>query len=306
VDLELFDVQAYLNSKGIKFSQGGKNVSEEWIGVRCPFPLCGDKSNHLGIHVYKKTISCWKCGTTGTIVNYIKEIEGNVSIRAILERFSSKVYHSIKNKKSTKFERSNSVFSIQNIVNRYEQELHSLHETYLQHRGLVPAEIVSKYDVGCVGPVGKYKYRLIIPIYMNRALVCFSSRDVTEQANQPYDHCPNEVALIPAKECLYNMDNAEGTALVVEGIFDVWNIGDGAVATLGTKYTMSQLAWLSNFDRVFILFDYNASNKAEKLAHDLSANVNHVEIMFLDEGDPGEMSKPDVKSLRKQVFGKIY
>jgi hypothetical protein len=56
------------------------------------------------------------------------------------------------------------------------------------------------------------------------------------------------------------------------------------------------------------MFDFGKIEKeaAEKFAYAASTFISHVEIIELSEGDPGDLLKKDVKSLRTQVFGKIF
>ena len=58
---------------------------------------------------------------------------------------------------------------------------------------------------------------------------------------------------------------------MVEGIFDVWKIGPGAVATFGIEVSSSQVRLLSKFEEVFVLFDNEpqALKNARKLRDDL-------------------------------------
>ena len=96
--------------------------------------------------------------------------------------------------------------------------------------------------------------------------------------------------------------------LVVEGVTDVWNIGDDTVATLGIKFTPMQVLTLSRYRRCFILYDAEeqAQTQADRLSKDLNTVVNEVILLQLPQGDPADLSEDDVKSLRSQIFGRIY
>ena len=75
INFESFDIIKYLQSRHINYTEEGKNVSEGWIGIRCVFPGCEDMSNHLGIHLESKVISCWVCGRRGSLLNLILLID---------------------------------------------------------------------------------------------------------------------------------------------------------------------------------------------------------------------------------------
>ncbi len=119
-----------------------------------------------------------------------------------------------------------------------------------------------------------------------------------------------EEVLIPVNHTIYNVDTTQHTILVVEGLTDVWNIGDGAVGLYTKHATRQQLKILSEFDRVFIMLDpdalettvLNTLSPAEQLATDL-AGFTETEIIELDHGDPGDMEPDDVKHLRREIFG---
>jgi hypothetical protein len=100
----------------------------------------------------------------------------------------------------------------------------------------------------------------------------------------------------------------EDTALVLEGVTDVWRMGDGAVATMGDKWTSKQLHLLKNLKRCFILFDAEeeAQENADKLGHNLSITVPDVHVLGLEYGDPADISPDDAKSIRKEIFGRVY
>ena len=149
---------------------------------------------------------------------------------------------------------------------------------------------------------GNYAYRLIIPIVMNGIIVNFTARDVSGQQEPKYKNCPNDHAVIPIKETLYNIDTIRNKAIIVEGTTDVWRIGRGCCATMGVEYTSTQLSMLANknLDEIYIMYDEDAILKAEKLAIAVSAFCPKVEIIEI-EGDPGNLSGEDALKIRKEI-----
>jgi len=133
--------------------------------------------------------------------------------------------------------------------------------------------------------------------------VSFTARDVTNSQEPRYKNMPNEDSIVPIKQCLYNIDNAENTLVIVEGIFDAWRIGNGAVATLGTKFTMPQIKLILDKKpkSVFVLFDKGALKEANKLASLLAPHISHTEILEIDVKDPAELSGKEVKMLRREI-----
>jgi len=107
------------------------------------------------------------------------------------------------------------------------------------------------------------------------------------------------------KSLLYNIDNVRKSIVVVEGITDVWRIGMGSVAIMGMEFSKEQLALIAKVEvkNVFVMFDSGEveQKKANRLAMNLSGVVDHVEVIELPEGDPGDLSESDVNHLREEL-----
>lgn len=289
---ETFDVLSYLQSRNIGYKTSGKNVSSGWVGINCLY--CIDNSNHLGINLHSKTFNCFRCGETGNAIKLIQTIEGSSVKNAfeIVEKFNGGVF----TPKKTHYQ-SKLTFPIGATKTFYSNQL-----KYLEKRNFNPEIAIKTYDLYSVGPIGDFKHRIIIPIYMNKRIVAYVGRDTTEQAEIPYKNSPEEFSIKPVKSCLYNIDSVyRNTAIIVEGIFDSWRIGDGAIATFGTQYTHEQIRLLKGLARVFVMYDSDALNQAKRLAHDVSAIVPYVEVVALSEGDPDNLSAGDVQALRKDL-----
>jgi DNA primase len=296
MDYESFDIIAFLDDRGISYSESGKNISSGWLGTQCPF--CEDGSTHLGIHTRTKNISCWKCGVKGNILKFIQEIDHIPINKAhqVLEQFQdhSLSYLDAPQRKVTENEVKFPKGSSKNFVGKF--------TNWISSRNFNPAEIIRKYDLYCCHLIGDFKFRIIAPVYHQRELVSYTGRDVTNKSDLRYKNCPIEQSKIPIKECLYNIDSVRDKVIIVEGITDVWRMGDECVATFGTQYTRKQIALLSGIAKAFVLYDADASVQAEKLANDLSAIISYVEVITLDSGDPADLSPIDAIRLRNKVF----
>jgi len=311
MNFESFDIKKYLQSKGIDYSEEGENVSEGWINIRCIF--CFDPKNHLGINLTSKAFSCWMCGNHGSLLSFISRLD-KISYKEafkIIEKFSNRFYQKEKEEliSSKEFK----------LPEEAEDNLFDLHRKYLISRNFDPDFIFKKYRLKCTGPIGNYPHRLIIPYIFKNRILSFSTRDVTNKAPTPYNHCPTRNSLLSIKEMLYNIDSVKDTIIIVEGPADVWKLGDGVVATSGIKYTSAQvlrcveLVKSKNLKRAFILFDTDKEDKrkqaqiqAKKLAENLSTFLNHVEMLTLEKGDPADLTLTEVKELRKSIFGKVF
>ena len=289
-----FDLVRFLDDKSIPYYTEGKNVSAGWIGIQCPF--CGDSSNHLGIHEYSKSFSCFRCGETGGLLKLIRKLlncshnAAESLVRAYQDINSLQTAPPLK-------QTSDSI----TLPTGLKQPLPEMHRKYLEKRNYDPSQIEKMYGVGGCGFVGDFKFRLIIPVYQQYELVSFLGRDITGRADLRYKAAPISKSKIPLKHTLYNIDMVKDEAVVVEGVMDAWRIGRGAVATYGTKYTKEQLCLLNGLKRVFVMLDSDAEMQANKLAHDIAPFVRSVEILKLSKGDPGDLSESEVYDLRKDL-----
>jgi hypothetical protein len=307
-----FDVLSYLQDKEIAYWTEGKNVTAGWVNIQCPF--CEDHSNHLGINLTGKGFNCWLCGSRGSAMKLVQTLEDCSKRQAlgIMARFQEDGLYSgepLPPKHETASIHASGSRSI--LPKTATTEFPGQHWQYLISRGYNPSLIVEKYKLMACHTSGKYRFRIIIPIIMNGQIVSFVARDVTGKAEKKYLYCPNSESIIPRRETLYNIDNVKSkTAVIVEGPADVWRIGDGAIATLGTSVSDGQIELLisKGLQKAFVLFDREASqgedSPAVKLAKALSGLIRQVEILeLIDEGDPGEMGNETTSQVRRLLHG---
>jgi len=294
----LFDVKSYLEYNNIEYWESGKNVTEGWTNIQCIFPFCDDSSNHLGISP-DLNFNCWKCGSHGKIVDLIMILEDCNYHKAvsIMSEFTTSDEPFSPGKKT--------VTSEYIIMPKEIGELKDIHIDYLKKRNFDTEKLIQKYDLRACYMLGDFKYRIITPVIMNGEIVNYVGMDVTGKSDKKYKNCSNENCVMPTKSCLYNIDTVSDIAIIVEGITDVWRIGDSVVATLGVEFTDEQirLLVLRNVKKVAILYDAEetAQIKAHHLATKLSLFTPIVEIFELEKGDPAEMSEDEVKQFRMQV-----
>jgi DNA primase len=289
--IEDFDILSYLQSRGIPYSHSGNNVSSGWIGINCQF--CIDHSDHLGINLYSKAFSCFKCAETGSAIKLVSVIDGVSEKEAwgIISEFGGVTFTPVEKQYQSKCQ----------LPVGATKKFSQIHLDFLAKRRY-DVKVISSYDLYATGPVGTYKHRIIFPVFMNGRMVSFTGRDVTGTSKSPYYNSSEEYSVRDVKQCLYNMDSViNDTAVVVEGPLDAWRIGEGAVATFGTKYTKEQIRLLRGMKRVFVLFDADAIPLAHKFAHDVASFVKHVEVLELSEGDPDNLNDDDVRALRKEL-----
>lgn len=308
LDLEWFDPIAYLQDRNIEYFDSGKNVTRGWINIQCPF--CQDHSNHLGINLTSKMISCWICGTKGSIVRLIREIEScsEYQARLVLKAFKRDIYsdpYQISSfRKNPAKNEDRAVFQgkiewPKGVVSEFPKS----HLHYLKKRKFDPHKTILKYKLRAGTNFGFYKFRIVIPVFLNHRIMTFVGRDITGKAIQPYKNHPEELSVLPAKHLIYNIDSVKEKIILVEGIFDCWRIGEGCGASLGTKVTKEQINLLlkRNIKEVFLFPDYDAIAEWEKLAKRISPLFDRVELVLISKGDPADLKRKEVIKLRSSI-----
>jgi DNA primase len=180
---------------------------------------------------------------------------------------------------------------VPNIVNQF-----------LHKRGFDPETICRGKTLYYGGHVGKFKFRLILPVTLRGRLISWIGRDLTGKSSISYLNLEEEKSALPIKNTLYGFDEAPpgGNIVVVEGPMDQWKLGPGAVATYGTAWTQPQVTLLRklNPNSIFILFDSEAT--AQKSAKKLSEQIwwcNCEVVMLNNANDPGELTVEQGKEL---------
>lgn len=291
------DLLQILSDHDIEHTTEHHHCSPGWVQVHCPF--CPGKRNfHMGIKLDGKGANCWRCGghEPSRVLSTLLRINFR-DVKRLLGQAPAVVFR----------QRKQQVHRPASLkLPMYEKELPILHQRYLLSRNFDPDQIEQVYGVVGTGPLGDYKWRIIIPIYKEHQLISYMGRDVVGlEERTRYKNCPGEHQVFPAKSWLYDLDHCEGRKriLVVEGPTDVWRMGLGTVATMGINWTWEQAALLSGFKTVFLIFDPEdqAQEQARKLIEVLALAGVDAENVVLNPGekDPGSLSHDRVLYLRR-------
>lgn len=180
------------------------------------------------------------------------------------------------------------------------------HRKYLEGRGFDPELLERKYGLLGTGPAGSLPHRIVAPIFFRGCMVSWQARDITGRAELRYISASPADEEMPHKETLYNIDNCRGRAvIVVEGITDVWLLGDDCLATFGTKFTKAQVLLLAMYRQVFVVYDGEpeAQRQARRLCRILSGLGVVAANILLDGGDPGDMGQDEAQRLKSELIG---
>lgn len=296
INLEYIDIREVLDNLDISYKEHGKNVGKDWIGVNCPF--CGDQNSHMGIYLKAPVISCFVCGKKGNILTYLaKELNSFPKAMDILGKSVPRELRSFKEEERHK------AIKVE-LPKEASSKITPYHKTYLEKRGFDYKELTEKYNLHFCGPVGKWANRIIVPVIKNYKLITFTSISIADDPGIRYLHLSEEESVIHIKNWLFGIEHTDKhSAIIVEGIFDMMRIGDGAVCAFGAVLSPEQKKMLSKFSVVKICFDGDEAGivNAEKLANDLSAFTD-VEILDLPDGqDPDSLPEKDINYIRNLI-----
>ena len=288
------DIESLLDECDINYEQSRKNVGQGWYGIE-ECPNCGAGGYHCGITPDGGGYSCFVCGRSGGIAQFLCKILRIPYNKAqeILSKYSSNFYHA-----------ADVTFNDVPDIILPGQELGKAAMQYLLNRGLHPYHLVDNYGIIDGGITGDYKYRIIIPIYINHQLVSFIARDYTGLQTLRYTNLSIIKSKIPLEQCLYNWDVIGSECLLVEGVFDVMKMGSDCCGALGVVMTKAQILLLQTLKRVVICFDYDKAGqvKAVALASTLSFCGVDVVIAKLPQNvtDPAEMTTEQVRVFKNK------
>lgn len=299
----MIDIQKLYKDYNINYSTSGKNVSAGWVATKCPF--CQDTGNHLGFSPVG-TFSCWKCGKHPFKIAIVKLLHVNEDeVYSIVRKYDTGLRRIYSESDDVKLRIGNRKFKFPSNTTKLTER----QKNYLTSRNFDADKLEREWHLLGTGPASvldniSYKHRIVAPIYWNRECVSFQARDYTNKQTLRYITCPKQREIVHHKNIVYgNQEKWTNTAIIVEGITDVWRFSARSCATFGIEYTQTQIHVIAkNFERAFVIFDSEeqAQKQAEKLVAELLfRNVDAMKIEVDD--DPGSMSQDDADYLVKSL-----
>lgn len=300
-----FDFATLCRDKGIRIAlPGERHYRNGWVCLPCPFCV-GQEGNHLGFNPTSNVFTCFRCGR-----------HGKYSVVAALLGVQKKAAYELAKVYTDKWGINREKNEPAPLVHAKKEDFalpgkrtpSKMHEQYLQGRGFAAADIIRDWDIRFCDIVGRYSYRIIIPITYKNRIVTFTTRDVTGEAKDRYLACPPDEALRHHKHCVYGIDRSPfgKTCVIVEGPVGVWRIGKGSGATMGTGWTQEQAKIISKFQKSYIFFDpgeVEAHERAESLASLLSSYRDHRSFVITADNhqgrDTGELTPAEVREIRR-------
>ena len=273
-------------------ASGNEHCRPGWLQLDCPFCSRNWKHYRMGYNLARKYVHCWSCGSH-SLISTVMEITG-LSFKQARE-----IFQDLHLEQTDLPER---VKSGKLTLPKHIQELQRAHIKYLRDRGYSVSSLKDLWDIKGIGLASKLSWRIFIPIYYKGKIVSWTTRAITDSANPRYISASFDEEIYPHKELLYGEEWCKHSVIVCEGAFDVWRIGPGAVAVMGTSYTRAQVHKISKYPRRIICFDTDSSGKtrSEELASSLEPFPGETIIVTLETGkDPGEATDGEINKLRK-------
>lgn len=296
-----FDAEKFLLDHSIPYTTSGKHARPGWVQIACPFCV-GNPGWHGGFCIQDSYYNCWRCGHH-TMAKVIRKLTNATSwghAKFILEQYTTQIIS----------HQHRPILTPKPITLELPKgcgPLKRMHLDYLRGRNFDPHQLVREWGLQGTGPLGRYNFRIIAPIYVNNQLVSYQGRDVTGRSPLKYKACRMVDEIIHHKHTLYGLDQSIGdTAVVVEGITDVWRLGPGSLSTFGIEFTTPQIEVLaSRFKRIVVVFDEDpqAIEQANTLAHQLAPlRIDVARISLHDVNDPADLAPDDAKRLMREIM----
>ena len=267
---------------------------EGWINIDCPYCSSDSQGWYMGYSIEGNFVNCWRCGSH-RLVDTLME----------LTKLSyNEVKKLLDDLERPRFERKEKPLG-KLVLPTGIKKLHSAHKYYLRDRGFNWKEMERIWKIWGIGIASKLSWRIWIPIHYHGETVSWTTRSISNNPSiTRYISAGEDEEAMPHKELLYGEDFARHAVIVVEGIFDAWRIGQGAVATFGSGYSMEQLERIAKYPIRAICFDseIEAQKRARKLSNDLSVFPGDTYAVALDKKDAAEESEENIRRLRKEVL----
>ena len=279
-----------------------RHSRDGWVNTSCPH-CTGNPGYHLGFNVDENYYRCWRCGFHSTEDTLIKLLHLTFpQVKDLIKKYGGTTFIKRVKEKPRKINLK-SYHHPSNTI-----PLTDRHKTYLKSRGFDADMLEQKWKLLSTGPISildgiQYKHSILAPIFWDGEEVSFQTRDITGKRTEKYLTCNMARERITHKHILYGKHQTwTDTVICVEGITDVWRIGDMAAATFGIEFKSQQVRQLAKYSRVGVWFDPDpqAIKQAAKMISEL--RFRGVDAFNIDTPlDPADMSQAEVDYIVKQI-----
>lgn len=281
----------------IPFKQAGEDhhCRPGWLNLECPFCGKGSGKWHLGYCIAGAFLNCWKCG---------RHRNGD-TISALTGMPLHKCLYLLRGVPKDRGGIAPVHGSL--VLPRGLGRLLLCHRGYLKERGFDPKDLEQLWGIKGIGmvPTGGLSWRIYIPIHFQGEVVSWTTRSISDAVELRYISAKANKEAIPHKTLLYGEDYCyKHTIIIHEGPTDVWATGPGAVATMGTGWTRSQLLRMSKYHTKVVCFDneVNAQKRANYLCDLLEPFPGEVVNVVLRGKDAASSKRSEIDRLRSRFL----
>lgn len=277
------DVSEILNKQGIPFTPKG----QDYI-IRCLNPEHEDNNPSLSIDQQDGTFHCFSCGFKGNVFKFFNIDRNWQDLR--VKRLKDKI--------STIKANSLGLSIPEGAI------------PYNRHFRDIDKKTLAKYKAFTHK---NFEGRIVFPLPdITGKIRAFIGRYINSNAHPKYMIKPGgaDLPLFPSI-----VKPIEGTAILVEGIFDALNLIDkglyNAVAILGAnniQLDKIETLRLQGVHTLYTMFDGDeagrkATNTAQRLLNEKFIINENTALELPDGLDPGDLSLEDIKYIKENVYG---
>lgn len=313
--IELFDVESWAVSRGAIYS-GGSGYE---LVMECP--VCGKQK--LCVSIAKRSWHCWTCqgaGSRGGLIALIAMVDG-LRRGDVVDYVVSEARRRPQGGTLRRFSSGSpgSTFRWAPPVDwprgwrPITPELYG-DLPYLARRGIAYDDVRQYGLVVCT--VGRFRQRLIFPVFERGRLVCYQGRAMWDASEHdfttgPYIKCINakrELGAATTSDVLFNLDRARTHARVaiVEGPIDAIRTGADAVCSFGKALSQAQIQKLRRAGVVALDLMWDGPSETEprgarremERVSPMLADLFDLRVVYLPSGDPGSMERNEIDRLR--------
>ena len=284
-----------LTEHNIAFKRAGEHhhCREGWIQIDCPFCGAGTEKFHLGYNLVNRYLNCWSCGPHKPVETLMElaKLPWRECVR-LIRGTADEDYVTEKKLQTGRLTLPKGV-----------GKLHRAHKLYLRERGHDAVQVERLWRIRGIGLAPRLAWRIFIPIYLHGEVVSWTTRSVADSGLRYVSAAASQESR-NHKELLYGEDYCVHAIVVCEGPFDVWRLGPGAVATLGTGYSSAQVLRMSRYPVRAVCFDAEpaAQKRAGELCDQLEAFPGETFNITLQRGDVDTANQSELDEIRKRFL----
>ena len=305
------DLCQALQRLGIDYRTDGENISGvNWIGIDCPG--CHDSNKHMGVEINTLRCSCWRCQLKGNLYtilsDYYRVTWGEYKSLFCEQRIEIGDPDSIE-------DRVRGMLGNQDVQEQAKPQVYQWPRLSFPIEHFADDAVLNRFlkrrrytlddciEHGCrMTRFGKLAHRLLIPVYHHGDMLGLLGRALYDELTPKY------WAAGPLNRTLYGIEHIQAgdSVLLVEGVFDQWRCGKGAVASFGKKLSAEQRRLLvrARPSRVFFCWDEDAFWQVEDVARELASlgvSVRKVEMVEKKQ-DPDLLGREKMLALCRQAI----